>query len=423
MALVHASPSLARHHERAPAAAGRPSSGGRLAALRDSIRAGWYLSVASSPRFRAVQRRRTVAASRAGFLLIAAAAAFDAAALIDLEQGLSPLFVALNGVVVVIAIGGYHALARGWRRRPEPVVALVTLALTFATAATGFLLPRLTLQTIGYLILLPGLIALIVPWGTRSHLRWLLAYAVIALGYFATGPSGLLTIDDRSDLVIVGVIAVATSLAGHVLLQRAQIRNHVQLRKIHELHRRADQDMAELARVHRELEITARVDALTGAGNRIRMHEDLLAARARMGRLKQSHGLVAIDLDHFKQVNDRFGHLAGDSVLRHVVELIEEAMRKEDAVYRFGGEEFLVLMRVSTPEDLASAMERLRQAVAQATIPHPDNAPANVVTISLGGVLVTPDDLVETDDDWLAKADEALYRAKANGRNRIELAS
>ena len=179
----------------------------------------------------------------------------------------------------------------------------------------------------------------------------------------------------RGDLLVVAIIAIATSLAGHVLLRSSRIRNHAQLLKIQTLHRKADEDMAELARVHHELEITARVDQLTGAGNHIRMHEDLRAARARMDRLRQNHGLVAIDLDHFKRVNDEFGHLAGDTVLREVVRLIQESMRQEDHVYRFGGEEFLVLLRVSSAEDLASAMERLRTAVLQAGIEHRTTTP------------------------------------------------
>jgi diguanylate cyclase (GGDEF)-like protein len=72
--------------------------------------------------------------------------------------------------------------------------------------------------------------------------------------------------------------------------------------------------------------------------------------------------------------------------------------------------------------DLATAAERLRRAVVDARIAHPMNEPDNVVTVSLGGVLLTPADLSRSDDEWFAKADEALYRAKANGRNRAEIA-
>lgn len=394
---------------------------GRAAESVRRIRESEYVTVGSSPRFRAVQRRRVVTASRVGFLVIAAAVIFDAIALYDLQPGIGPVLLALNGSVAVLALIGANALGGRLRRRPEPIIALVTLAVTLATAVTAVLLPQLAIQTIGYLLLIPGLVALIVAWRTFTHIRWLAGYAAITFGYLALGPSAALTTSDRGDLVVVAIVAVVTSLAGHVLLQRAQIRNHTQLQKIEALHRRADADMAELARVHHELEETSRQDPLTGAGNRIRLREDLRTARARMARLNHSHGLLVLDLDHFKRVNDELGHLTGDEVLRQVVSIIKATIRAEDAAYRFGGEEFLVILRLGTAEDLATAAERLRSAVVDAAIPHPDNGPSSVVTISLGGVLVTPADLDRSDDDWFADADAALYIAKANGRNRAEI--
>lgn len=406
----------------APRSEATPPWALRPVALLARIRHSEYVTVGRSPRFRAVQRRRTVGASRVGFIVIAGAALFDAVALYDLQPGKGPILVALNGSVAVLAILGFLALKRGLRRRPEPITALVTLSLTLATALTGFVLPDLAIQTIGYLLLIPGLVALIVPWSTRAHAWWLAGYSLIAYGYLMFGPSAVLSAVDRSDMIVVGVIAVVTSFAGHVLLQRAQIRNHVQLRRIQALHRRADADMAELARVHHELEETSRLDPLTGAGNRIRLREDLRSARARMDRLGQGHGLIAFDLDHFKRVNDEFGHLAGDTVLKTVVAVVKDTIRAEDAIYRFGGEEFLVLLRLSSREDLATAGERIRRAVVDARIAHPRNEPHDLVTISLGGVLLTPADLGQSDDEWFAKADAALYRAKANGRDRVELA-
>ena len=399
----------------------RPAS--VLRTLVRRARTSEYVVVGSSARFRATQRRRTIAASRAGFVVIAAAVLFDAVAVFDLEPGNAMVLVALNGSVAILAIVGFLALARGARRRPEPVAEVVTLALTLCTALTGFIQPALAIQTIGYLLLIPGLIALILPWPTRAHVHWLLGYSLIALTYVTLGPNPALSVGDRSDLIVVVVIAAATSMAGHFLLQRAQIRGHAQLQKIQALHRRADADMAELARVHQELTITARLDPLTGAGNRLRLREDLRAARSGMDRSQQNHALIAIDLDHFKLVNDRLGHLAGDAVLKAVVALIQNSIRGEDAIYRFGGEEFLVLLRLARTEDLPAAMERLRCAVVNGGIVHPRNDPSNVVTISLGGLLVTPDDLGQSDDEWFAKADEALYRAKANGRNRAEVAA
>ena len=128
-----------------------------------------------------------------------------------------------------------------------------------------------------------------------------------------------------------------------------------------------------------------------------------------------------LDLDHFKRVNDELGHLAGDAALKAVVAAIKDTIRAEDAIYRFGGEEFLVVLRLDTFENLTTAAERLRAAVADARIAHPSNEPLDVVTISLGCVLLTPGDLSQSDDEWFARADAALYRAKANGRNRAEV--
>ena len=413
--------SLASHARSATPDLGTRRVRRRIAELVRRIRESEYVTVGSSARYRAVQRRRVVTASRVGFVVIAAAVIFDAVALYDLQPGIGPVLLALNGSVAVLARIAVNALRGRARRRPEPVTALVTLAVTLATAVTAVLLPQLAIQTIGYLLLIPGLVALIVPWRTFTHIRWLAGYAAITFGYLALGPSAALTSSDRGDLVVVAIVAVVTSLAGHVLLQRAQIRNHTQLQKIEALHRRADADMAELARVHHELEETSRQDPLTGAGNRIRLREDLRTARARMARLNHSHGLVVLDLDHFKRVNDELGHLTGDEVLRKVVSIIKATIRSEDAVYRFGGEEFLTILRLSTLDDLATVAERLRSAVADAAIPHPDNGSSPVVTISLGGVLVTPTDLDRSDDEWFAAADAALYRAKANGRNRAEI--
>ena len=397
----------------------------RIATVRSlpaRLRASEYALVGGSRRFRSGQRQRTRAASRVGFLVIAVSAILDAVLLLDRSPQKGLVLFVLNGAVAVVAMAAWWALERGLRRHPEPTAYAVTLLLTAATAITGVVVPSLAIETVAYLVVLPGLIALILPWRTTTHVRWLLGYAAIALTYFAFGPSTQFRAADRADLIVVGLIAIGASLAGHVLLQRAQIRNFSQLQRIQALHRRADADMAELARVHKVLEETARTDPLTGAGNRVRLAEDLRAARARMNRLGHSQGLLAVDLDRFKLVNDRLGHLAGDDVLKRVVRAISATIRADDAVYRFGGEEFLVLLRVSDADGLAIAAGRIRAAVETLQLEHPENPPHGAVTISIGAVLVAPADLAASDDEWLARADGALYRAKANGRNRVELA-
>jgi diguanylate cyclase (GGDEF)-like protein len=399
---------------------------GRLGALRtlvERLRASEYFTVGASRRFRAVQRRRTRTASRVGFLIVAGAAAFDGLVVFDPHLSESLNLLVLNGGVAILALAGWKALPGPLRRYPEPAAVVITLAMAGATAVTGIVLPGLAVESVGYLLVFPGLIALILPWQTRTHVRWLVAYAAIALGFLAFETGDRLSTDERGDLMVVALIALVASLAGHVLLQRAQIRNFSQLQKIQSLRRRADADMHELARVYHALETTARTDPLTGAANRIRLREDLLAVRSRMSRRGATQGLMAIDLDRFKLINDGFGHLAGDDVLRKSVAALRRTLRAEDGLYRFGGEEFVVLLTDPDAASLAGTAERLRQAVADLGIAHPENVPYGVVTISLGVVLLTADDLGQTDDEWFARADVALYLAKELGRNRFERAS
>jgi hypothetical protein len=308
-----------------------------LAGVPDRLRASEYLSVGMSARFRAQQRRRTVAAARAGFLVIAAAALFDGIVLGDRQPDEVMLLLGLNGGVAVLGVAGWWLLGGRLRRRPDPLAAAVTLSLTAATAATGLIIPALAIESAGYLILIPVLVTLIVPWSTTVHVRWLAGSAILAMGFLVVAPAGALSADERGDLIVVNLVALAASLAGHALLQLAAIRNHSQMRKITQLRRRADADMQELARVHVRLEETARTDPLTGARNRLRFAEDLRTVRARMNRLGETLGLIAFDLDRFKLINDERGHLAGDEVLKAVVQAVRRTIRAEDEVYRFGG--------------------------------------------------------------------------------------
>jgi diguanylate cyclase (GGDEF)-like protein len=404
--------------------AGRPSQWLAAArALPARFRASDFITIGASPRFRALQRRRMRAAARAGFIVIAAAAVFDGIVLVDRDPTAGPVLLGLNGFVAFLAVGGRWLLGRRLRRHPDAIATCVTLALTAGTAATGIVVPLLAVESAGYLLLFPVLMALILPWSTQTHIRWLVGYAVIAIGFLVLGTATTLSADDRGDLIVVVLVAMGASLAGHSLLLHASVRSHSQVRKIQDLRRLADADMQELARVHEALEQTARTDVLTGARNRLRLAEDLRAARARTNRLGHAHGLIAFDLDRFKLINDQFGHLAGDAVLKAVVAAARATIRGDDEIYRFGGEEFLVLMRVADADGLRVAAERLRAAVEGLDLNHPGNTPYGHVTISLGAVLVTRDDLGLTDDEWFAQADAALYRAKDGGRNRLEIAA
>jgi diguanylate cyclase (GGDEF)-like protein len=127
-------------------------------------------------------------------------------------------------------------------------------------------------------------------------------------------------------------------------------------------------------------------------------------------------------VDHFKRVNDRYGHLAGDEVLKSVARALSQGIRIEDILARFGGEEFVVLAREAATEAAMAVAERLRQLVevAQTNWESGHDVPVGIaVTVSIGVAQLA---LEETERDLFENADQAMYRAKKNGRNRIVLA-
>jgi len=167
-------------------------------------------------------------------------------------------------------------------------------------------------------------------------------------------------------------------------------------------------------------------DYLTGWHNRrylqARMREELARAQRQDGSLV----CLLIDLDHFKQINDRFGHLAGDLVLREAAQRVDAQVRGSDAAARYGGDEFVVLVPGIDLERACLLAERIRLAVSAAPIEiAPDQAQA--LTVSIGVAAVSPtrgeSDLKVLGERLIAEADAALYRAKQHGRNRIEMAS
>jgi diguanylate cyclase (GGDEF)-like protein/PAS domain S-box-containing protein len=183
-------------------------------------------------------------------------------------------------------------------------------------------------------------------------------------------------------------------------------------------------DITERRRIERELERLnsalaeqARRDPLTGLGNRLRLEEDLALYDARRVRYGHSYCVLLCDLDHFKALNDRQGHQAGDRVLRGVADALQGECRASDAVYRYGGEEFLVLLAEQTLEGALIVCERMRRAVHGLGLAHTDSD-AGVVTISIGAAACPRGDRTDP-ADAIARADRALYAAKAKGRNRV----
>jgi diguanylate cyclase (GGDEF)-like protein/PAS domain S-box-containing protein len=178
-------------------------------------------------------------------------------------------------------------------------------------------------------------------------------------------------------------------------------------------------DLTEQKRMEAELLRLATTDFLTGLPNRRRFLEQLELELARLRRgLAPSAALLMLDLDHFKRVNDRHGHPAGDSVLQHFSALLRESLRRVDTAGRLGGEEFAVVLAGSSMESACLYAERLREQVTTTSF-RSDHGPLKV-SVSIGVTVLS--DLDATTAAALARADLALYRAKSAGRNRVETA-
>ena len=188
--------------------------------------------------------------------------------------------------------------------------------------------------------------------------------------------------------------------------------------RVTELHRRLAFQNQELEELNRRLFEQSREDPLTQLGNRLRLREELETLRARAERYGHSYSVVLCDVDFFKSYNDRYGHIAGDEVLVKVAREITEGRRSGDTAYRYGGEEFLIVLPEQPLEAAVAGAERLRRSVAALRIPHESKAPPGPLTISAGVAALTPGDS-KSPDDILREADAALYRAKEAGRNRV----
>lgn len=174
----------------------------------------------------------------------------------------------------------------------------------------------------------------------------------------------------------------------------------------------SEQANAELQEALEQLEKAAGTDRLTGAWNRRRFEDGAAQLMALASRRGDALCLIFFDLDHFKQVNDAFGHEAGDAVLAQVAATVASQLRASDALARWGGEEFVVLCPATVLSGATILAEKIRQAVEARPVPG-----VGLVTLSLG---VAQQLAEETLEAFLGRADAAMYRAKERGRNRTE---
>lgn len=163
----------------------------------------------------------------------------------------------------------------------------------------------------------------------------------------------------------------------------------------------------------RRLEEASLLDPLTGVGNRRFAGLELANQLAKLQRYGWQFGVIFLDVDHFKKINDTYGHATGDAVLSMVARTLAGAVRSFDVVCRWGGEEFLVVLSNLSAGDLLKRAEQLRRLVEQSALVRPAVV---AVTISLGATMARPDD---TPESLVARADALMYAAKANGRNRV----
>lgn len=337
------------------------------------------------------------------------------------------------------------AIARLVRRRARryviPLGMVIGLTPILATMLSVLLVNDSREFALASLGMMPLAFAIFIPLEQHAFLEWLgladLLLAGILIAMILSGTDPELTAAAFSASVLGSVLGLCSN---DIQVRRKRQLNSqiISVRGLYSRMKEHEQDLrrqdeflfmqqetlvvqqAELLRLNEELENIARLDALTGIGNRLRLNEDLAALAARIERNGGTAGLLLLDLDRFKRLNDSMGHLAGDAALRGVAESLRKTSRVGDGVYRYGGEEFLVILHNCDEAALRAAGQRYLTAIQAVGMPHPDNPPYGLVTASAGATELSQANCADV-DVALHDADEALYVAKEHGRNRLEI--
>jgi len=172
-------------------------------------------------------------------------------------------------------------------------------------------------------------------------------------------------------------------------------------------------DITETKRLYQELERLAATDKLTETYNRMKYEEIINRELERVRRYGQPLSLIMFDLDHFKEINDRYGHIAGDHTLKGIADIAKEHMRKIDYLFRWGGEEFMIVASETGIGQARSLAERIRKAIEDHSLKG-----VGKITASFG---ITQFQEGDTDDTLIKRVDTALYTAKISGRNCVEV--
>jgi diguanylate cyclase (GGDEF)-like protein len=228
----------------------------------------------------------------------------------------------------------------------------------------------------------------------------------------------LLTGKDRKEDIIAGLNAGADDYVTKPF-ERDELRVRLRVgERILNFEKQISEKNSELVSLNIKLEELARLDPLMQIGNRRSLYETIERIHHRACRYVHVYGLIMCDIDNFKLYNDTYGHLGGDGVLRTVANSIKKCLRLSDYVFRYGGEEIVIVLPDQDIETSRNVAERIREEVESLGIKHAVSD-KGVLTVSCG---VASFDTEEPDSKWeilLERADKALYVAKTSGRNRV----
>jgi diguanylate cyclase (GGDEF)-like protein len=355
---------------------------------------------------RALRRAVTVSASLMAALLIADLA-------MNLLMGTRGIVALAPFTLGAAAICGTAALLAHRGAAPGEPLGLIAMHAVFGVTLLGEALTPdgRMLGTAQLAMILVG-VGLFLPWRQSWHLAALVSTAALAVAFVFSPLGAELGTTDAGNLVAAVVMAAVVSITGHRLSQgraRAMLEQQFTLRR---LSRYAQLQETNVMELNRELNVVARRDSLTGIGNRLALDEAIVRLLDQGARLRPvPFALILFDLDHFKTYNDEHGHQAGDAALGRIGEILRRATRLTDVAFRYGGEEFLLLVPDTDLTVAIAVAERVRIATEEV-----DDLPP--FTVSGGVALWDPMDGRDP-QPLLRRADTALYLAKRAGRNRI----
>jgi len=306
----------------------------------------------------------------------------------------------VGGLVVMTAFVRSGQTAR----LADPSLTIAQMVWTITSGAVAYVLAG---EARG---IVPSVLAMILFFGTFA----LTMAEVIGIGVYAlTAFACAIAVSTRFSASTSGYIDTAYALMVFIVLGGC-IALNLRIQRIRAKLQRQREELAEALAVNREL---ATRDELTGLLNR-RAMQDLIALEQRRAlRTGRPLTLAQLDIDHFKPINDTHGHSTGDRALQAFASTVRASVRDTDVLARWGGEEFVLMLAETGPEDARDLLDRVREAVEALSIPHATGVLH--LTVSVGLAQHRAGDTI---DHTLERADQALYTAKALGRNRVVLA-